>query len=257
MHISSVPANAALSNPRVLVIEDNGALTSSLLDGMKKAGFTAVCAGTGTQGIALKDSFKPHIILMDLTLPDMSGMALLSHLAEQRDCGLIVLSDLNDEADRVVGLELGGDDYMAKPPRLRELVARIRAVHRRVNMRAQPQTVSETPPVMKIGPIHINVLQRTVHTDDGRKVALTSAEFSTLEVLAAAAGGAVSRDKLSVAALRRPWQAEDRSVDQLVFNLRHKLPADEGGGRLIQSIRGCGYWMRTPESMIHQSTTPV
>lgn len=254
MHISVVPADAALSNPRVLVIEDDRALASSLLDSMEKAGFTAICASTGTEGIALKDSFRPHVILMDLTLPDMSGMALLSHLADQRDCGLIVMSNLNDEADRIVGLELGADDYMARPPRLRELVARIRAVHRRVSMRAQRQTVSETTPVMKIGPIRISILHRTVHTEDGRRLALTSAEFSALEMLAGAAGAAVSRDQLSVAALRRPWRAEDRSVDQLVFNLRHKLPTDKDGGMLIQSIRGCGYWMRASENMTGETS---
>ena len=250
MRISFVPAHAALSNPRVLLIEDDGALASFLLDSMGKADFTAMCASTGTEGIALKDSFKPHVILMDLTLPDMSGMALLSHLADQRDCGLIVLSDLNDEADRIVGLELGADDYMAKPPRLRELVARIRAVHRRVSTRTQPKTVPEPTPAMKVGPIRISAAQRTVHTEDGCKLALTSAEFSALETLAGAAGAVVSRDTLSEAALHRPWRAEDRSVDQLVFNLRHKLPCDEGGGMLIQSIRGCGYWMRAPESIV-------
>ena len=213
MHISFVPADAVLSNPRVLVIEDDGALASSLLDSMKKAGFTVMCAGTGSEGIALKDSFRPHVILMDLTLPDMSGMALLSHLADQCDCGLIVLSDLNDEADRIVGLELGADDYVAKPPRLRELVARIRAVHRRVSTRAQPQRVSQPTPMLKVGPIRISALQRTVHTEDGRRLALTSAEFSALEILAGAAGATVSRDTLSMAALHRPWRAEERGVE--------------------------------------------
>ena len=254
MHISFVPAHAALANPRVLVIEDDGALASSLLDSMETAGFAAMCASTGAEGIALKQSFGPHVILMGLTLPHMSGMALLSHLTNQRDCGLIVLSDLNDEADRIVGLELGADDYMAKPPRPRELVARIRAVHRRVGMRAQPQAVLDPAPVMTVGPIRITALHRTVHTEDGRKLPLTSAKFSALETLAGAAGAAVSRDTLSVAALRRPWRAEDRSVDQLVFNLRHKLPCDEGGGLLIQSIRGCGYWMRAPESMMRETS---
>ena len=254
MHISFVPADAALSNPRVLVIEGDGALASSLLDSMETAGFTAMCTSTGTEGIALKDSFRPHVILMDLTLPDMSGVALLSHLNNQRGCGLIVLSDLNDEADRIVGLELGADDYMSKPPRLRELVARIRAVHRRVSTRAEPQTMSQPTPMLKVGPIRISALQRTVHTEDGRRLALTSAEFTALETLAGAAGAVVSRDTLSEAALHRPWRAEDRSVDQLVFNLRHKLPCDEGGDMLIQSIRGSGYWMRAPENTMRETS---
>ena len=246
MHVSFVPADAALSTPRVLVIEDDGVVASSLLDSMEKASFTALCASSGTQGIALKDSFRPHVILMNLTLPDMSGMALLSHLAEARDCGIIVICDLNDEADRIVGLELGADDYMAKPPRLRELVARIRAVHRRVSSRADTRVMQQEAPALHVGPIRINVKNRTVYTVEGRHIALTSAEFTALETLASAAGAAVSRDVLSKAALRRPWQPEDRSVDQLVFTLRQKLPADEGGDALIQSIRGSGYWLRAP-----------
>ncbi len=250
MHISGVPSAAILSNPRVLLIEDDAAMAMTLLRGMERAGLTTAWASTGAEGIVLKDSFRPHVVLMDLALPDMSGMALLTRLAEQRDCGVIVISGMNDEADRIVGLELGADDYIAKPPSLREMIARIRAVHRRISVRAEPRPISQPTQVLKIGPIRINVLHRTVHADDGRRLALTSAEFSALETLAAAAGAAVSRDKLSEAALRRPWRAEDRSVDQLVFNLRQKLPTDEGGGMLIQSIRGSGYWLRAPEGAV-------
>ena len=145
-----------------------------------------------------------------------------------------------------MGLELGADDYMAKPPGLRELVARIRAVHRRVSIRPGARTLPQAVSALHVGPIRINIPNRTVHTAEGQLIALTSTEFTVLETLASAAGAAVSRDALSQAALRRPWQPEDRSVDQLIFNLRQKLPADEGGGMLIQSIRGSGYWLRAP-----------
>ncbi len=220
-----------------------------------QAGVTTARASTGAEGIALKASFKPHVVLMDLALPDMNGTALLVHLAEQRDCGLIVISGMNDESDRIVGLELGADDYIAKPPRLREMVARIRAVHRRVNGHVEAQGASQPAQVLKVGPIRIDVLKRTVRADDGRCVALTAAEFNALAALATAAGATVSRDQLSEAALHRPWRAEDRSVDQLVFNLRQKLPLDEGGGMLIQSIRGSGYWLRAPEGMAQVGAT--
>ena len=113
-------------------------------------------------------------------------------------------------------------------------------------MEQKSQTVSAV--VLTIGPVRINIQHRTVHTLDGRRINLTSAEFTALETLAAAAGQPVSRDRLSEAALRRAWRAEDRSVDQLVFNLRQKLPLDEGGTMLIQSIRGSGYWLRAPEA---------
>ena len=235
------------SNPRVMLIEKDEALALRLLQAMERAGFSASWAKTGMDSLSLKATLRPHVVLMDLMLSDMSGMALLTRLAGARDCGIIVLSAMDDEADRIVGLELGADDYMAKPPGLRELVARIRAVHRRVSIRPGARTVPQAASSLRIGPIRINVGHRTVHTADGQRVPLTSAEFTVLITLANAAGAAVSRDKLSQAALSRPWRAEDRSVDQLVFNLRQKLPAEEGGDTLIQSIRGSGYWLRTPD----------
>ena len=247
MDASDAFANSCHSNPRVMLIEEDEVLAMRLLQAMERAGFSASWAKTGTDSLSLKASLRPDVVLMDLAFSDMSGMALLTRLVEARDCGIIVISGMNDEADRIVGLELGADDYMAKPPGLRELVARIRAVHRRVSNGAETRVTRQATPALHVGPIRINVLNRTVHTADGQHIALTSAEFAALETLASAAGTAVSRDVLSKAALRRPWQPEDRSVDQLVFNLRHKLPTDEGGGMLIQSIRGSGYWLRAPD----------
>ena len=247
MNASEVCANGSVSNPRVLLIEKDEALASSVLHAVEHAGFSASWARTGAEGLALNASLRPHVVLMDLAPPDMSGMALLTRLAGVRDCGIIVICDLNNEADRIVGLELGADDYMAKPPGLRELVARVRAVHRRVSARPGAYTVPHAASALHIGPIRINVGHRTVYTADGQRLALTSAEFTALELLANAAGAPVSRDDLSKEVLRRPWQAEDRSVDQLVFKLRHKLPADEGSDTLIQSVHGIGYRLRAPD----------
>ncbi len=237
---------AAWRDPRVLVIEDDEAVARAFVRGIERAAMPAAWAGTGALGMALKDSFRPQVVLVDLTLPDMSGLALISRFVGQRDCGVVVVSGSGEEADRIVGLELGADDYIVKPMSMSEMVARIRAVHRRVNL-PEPFNQQETSvpaPGLEIGPICIDVARRMAHTRDGRRLALTSAEFTALELLARAGGATVSRDALSEAALRRPWRAEDRSVDQLVFNLRHKLPPDEDGSMLIQSVRGAGYWLR-------------
>ena len=247
MNASDDFANGCRSNPRVMLIEGDKTLAMRLLQAMERAGFSASWAKTGTDSLSLKATLRPDVVLMDLAFSDMSGMALLTRLAEARDCGIIVISGMNDEADRIVGLELGADDYMAKPPGLRELVARIRAVHRRVSTRARAPATPQAVSVLHVGPIRINVERRTVHTAEGRRVTLTSAEFSVLERLANAAGTAVSRYDLSKATLGRPQLAGSRSVDQLVFNLRQKLPTDEGGIVLIQSIRGIGYWLRAPD----------
>ncbi len=248
MSVSAAESEGMLANPKVLLIEDDEPVARTFMRGLERAGMQVAWAGTGSAGMALKSSFRPDVVLVDLTLPDVSGVSLIARLAEGRDCGVIVVSGMGEEADRIVGLELGADDYIAKPPAMREMIARIRAVHRRVTARqVQAPIPAAAATTLLVGPIRINLQNRTVHTADGRRLNLTSAEFTALETLAAAAGQPVSRDRLSEAALRRAWRAEDRSVDQLVFNLRQKLPPDEDGTMLIQSIRGSGYWLRAPE----------
>jgi len=247
MHIAKAEADGLMTNPRVLLIEDDEAVAQAMVRGMERSGMSVACAGTGAVGMALKDSFKPDVILVDLELPDTNGVDLISHFAESRSCGVIVVSGMGEESDRIVGLELGADDYIVKPPRMREMIARIRAVHRRVNRREEAKVSSRGRDTLQVGPIRINTTLRQVTKEDGTRIPLTSAEFTLIEVLAAAKGQAVSRDTLSESALRRPWRPEDRSVDQLVFSLRQKLPADEGGGTLIHSIRGAGYLLRAPD----------
>ncbi len=237
---------------RVLVIEDDEPVACTFVRGIERAGMQAACAGTGALGVTLKDSFRPHVVLMDLTLPDMSGLALISRFAGQGDCGVVVVSGSGEEADRVVGLELGANDYIANPTSMREMIARIHAVHRRVNLPKLPNQQEASVPVLKslqVGSICIDVRRRMAHTLDGRRLALTSAEFVALEVLASAGGAIVTRDTLSEVALRRSWRADDRSVDQLIFNLRQKLPPDGEGGTLIQNVRGLGYWLRASEDV--------
>lgn len=247
MHLAKPDAEAVLSNPRVLLIEDDEAVAQAMVRSIERSGMSVAFASTGAQGMAMKSSFKPDIVLVDLELPDTNGVDLIAWFAEQRSCGIIVVSGMGEEAHRVVGLDLGADDYIVKPPRMREMIARIRAVHRRVNRREETKQSPRPRDTFVVGPIRINVVLRTVTTEDGQRITLTSAEFTLLEVLASAAGQAVSRDTLSEAALRRPWRPEDRSVDQLVFSLRQKLPADEGGA-LIHSIRGAGYLLRAPDA---------
>ena len=248
MHVSNPDADGLLANPRVLLIEDDEAVAAAMVRGIERSGMNVVCAGTGAKGMALKASFNPDVVLVDLELPDTNGVDLIAWFAEQRTCGVIVVSGMGEEADRIVGLELGADDYIVKPPRMREMIARIRAVHRRVNRREETKLSPRQRDVFVVGPIRINVVLRSVTTADGTRLQLTSAEFTLLEVLAAAGGQTVSRDTLSEAALRRPWRPEDRSVDQLVFSLRQKLPLDENGATLIHSIRGAGYLLRAPDA---------
>ena len=240
-------SEGSLVDPTVLLIEADMAVVRAVVDGLTQAGMQVVWARDGATAMALRARLMPGIVLIGLRLPDVNSVTLVGQLVQSRDCGVVVLADRADEAARIESLEAGADDYLATPASMQEMVARVRAVHRRVNVGKGRSLVESSEPVLLVGPIRIHLQHRSVHTADGRRVIITSAEYTALETLARANGAPVSRHRLSEAALRRPWQAEDRSVDQLVFNLRQKLPADADGSRLIQSIRGAGYWMRAAE----------
>ena len=247
MDTSALTTEGALVDPKVLLIESDVAMVRIVVGGLEQAGMQVIWARDGEAGLALRARLLPDILLVGLRLSGMNSVALVGQLIEPRNSGVIVLSSREDEAARIACLELGADDYLAKPPSARDMVARVRSVHRRVNICRGVSSRATVEAPLSVGPIRINLQHRSVHTPDGRRLNLTSAEYTALETLARADGNPVSRDRLSEAALRRPWRAEDRSVDQLVFNLRQKLPADVDGGLLIQSIRGSGYWMRAPD----------
>ena len=237
----ALPVAGAMRPLRIMLIEDDPAVADSLRRAIDRAGMQTAWASTGAEAMAMKANFQPDVVLVDLELPDTSGVVLIKWLVDQRDCGVIVVSGVGDEADRIIGLELGADDYVAKPPNMRELVARIRAVHRRT---APQATAAPEQVIFSLGSVRLDCAGRTVHGPDGERIALTSAEYGVLETLFLARGQVVTRDQLSQAALHRPWRAEDRSVDQLILNLRQKLAPDSDGQSLIQSIRGSGYLLR-------------
>jgi two-component system OmpR family response regulator len=234
---------APLANPRVLLIEDNPAVAETFQKFIERSGMRTAWARTGARAMELKRSFNPDVVLVDLELPDTDGVTLIGWLSSLQDCGIIVVSGRGSEAERIVGLELGADDYIAKPPQLREMVARIRAVHRRSHLRAGRVPAAAPPSTVpvQVGPWRIDLQHRIVSDQQGHSLPVTAAEFAALQELLLARGEPVSRERLSEAALRRPWRPEDRSIDQLIFSLRRKLGDGEGGTRLIQSVRGAGY----------------
>jgi DNA-binding response OmpR family regulator len=240
--MESAGAITAMIAPKILIIEDDAGVGKSLVTALQRSGMETVWVETGSQAIEMKRRFSPDVAIVDLNLPDADGMGLVRHLAQDGTCGVIILSGITDEADRIVGLEIGADDYIAKPPSLRELLARIRAVHRRVKLRSAVQANPAPRTVVAFGRFKVDLIKRIVRSTDGERITLTGAEFIALELMIAANGEAVSRDKLSKVALRRPWLPEDRSVDQLIFSLRRKL-GDKDEDRVIHSIRGQGYML--------------
>lgn len=236
---------------RVLLVEDDAPVAATVRTLLAASGLLVQWAPTGAAAKRMHAEFHPHVVLVDIGLPDTSGVTLIAWLVQQGDCGIIVLSGLTDEADRVLSLELGADDYVLKPPGPRELVARIRAVHRRVITTGRGQggagnrgAAAGNARVVRVGEVMVNLASGSVTDAEGRPVDLTAAEHALLERLVRANGQAVSREALCRDVLRRAWRFEDRSIDQLVFQLRHKLSPAGDGRRLVQTVRGVGYLLR-------------
>ena len=226
---------------RVLVVEDTAGIAAAIQVSLRLAGMQVEIAATGEAAIALHDSLIPDIVLVDLGLPDMDGLELVARFANIGGSGIIVITANGEEATRVQGLETGADDYVVKPLAMRELVARVRAVRRRVRQIAQAQTVE---PVT--GGLMIDHARRLLRGQGEAPTLLTEAEYLALAYLLEAAGAAVARDALSVVALRRNLHSDDRSVDQLVLKLRRKLTEQGASPRSILSVRGQGYLVADP-----------
>ena len=193
-------------------------------------------AASGAEAEKARVSFQPEMVLLDLSLPDVNGLDLVGGFTDM-GAGVIVVTASAEEEARVTALDTGADDYVVKPVMVQELAARIRAVHRRLPGRGKAL------PSLKIA---VDPKQRAVTAPDGRSVLFTEAEMLTMEALLAANAQPVSREDVSMLALRRRLHDEDRSVDQLVMKLRRKLGEIGCSERVILSVRRQGYVISTP-----------
>lgn len=243
----------AIDRLRVLVIEDTAGLAASIQAALREAGMEVEIAPTGEIAIALHESFQPDILLIDLGLPDIDGLELVARFANIGGSGIIVITANGAEATRVQGLETGADDYVVKPLALRELTARVRALHRRVRQTTQAHTAhppATQPPASVATGLAIDHARRLLRGKNESTTLLTEAEYLALTHLLDAGGTSVSREALSRAALRRNLHSDDRSVDQLVLKLRRKLSEQGASSRTILSVRGQGYLIADP-SVFH------
>jgi len=221
---------------RVLVVEDVATVAARIAAALRAEGMEVLCAPTGADAQQARGSFQPDMVLLDLSLPDVNGLDLV-HGFTAIGAGVIVVTASAEEEARVTALDTGADDYMVKPVLVNELSARIRAVHRRLQGRAKPAAALR---------IAVDPTQRQVVTPDGQSTALTEAEMLTMEALLQANAQPVSREAISMLALRRKLHDDDRSVDQLVMKLRRKLGEIGCGERVILSVRRQGYVISTP-----------
>lgn len=226
----------------ILLVEDDDAIAEALLSPLQSAGFTVERAATGARAVELTttDDHRFDIVLLDLGLPDMDGYDVCRRVRSASAVPIIVVTARSDEFDRVLGLELGADDYMVKPLGSRELIARIRAVLRR-SVRPGDDPVDAEADRIVVGPLAIDRRTHRVFLD-GEEIALTPKEFDLLAFLAQDAGAARTRTDIVEHVWDANWFGPTKTVDAHVAGLRRKL----GDPAWIESIRGVGFRLEVP-----------
>jgi len=223
----------------ILLIDDDAELCALLSEFLKREGFTVECAHEGHRG--LEKALQPGVdlVVLDVMLPGIDGFEILRRLRHESKVPVIMLTARGEDVDRIIGLELGADDYLPKPFNPRELAARIRAILRRYEPRPQATTGR-----LEVNGVIVDPGTREVFSN-GKRVELTTFEFDILDLLMRSAGRVLSRDALMENFYNRKATAFDRSIDMHISHLRKKL---ERGENLIKTIRGVGYqFCRTPE----------
>jgi DNA-binding response OmpR family regulator len=216
----------------ILVVEDEDAIADPLVAGLRREGYDVSRVATGEGAL---EASPADLVLLDLRLPDLDGFDVCRRLRERSRVPIIMVTARGEEADRVVGLELGADDYVVKPYGLRELIARIRAVTRRA------PTLREASDVLRVGGLEVDERARRV-TLDGRALELTPKEFELLAELARDPGAAVSRQRLLAEVWQTSWYGSSKTIDVHVAALRKKL----GDPGWIETVRGVGFRLRAP-----------
>jgi two-component system, OmpR family, response regulator VicR len=227
-----------MSNELVLVVDDEKTLVKALTFNLEKEGFRVEQAYDGEEALNKVFALKPDIVVLDLMLPLMDGFEVCRQIRKKTDVPIIMLTARGEDIDKVLGLELGADDYLTKPFNSRELVARIKAILRRSLFREE-----ETKKIAKIGNLQVDLLQHRVRLD-GKDISLTSKEFALLSFLVANAGNVYSREQLLEQVWGYDYYGDVRTVDVHIRHLREKLEQDPGNPNLILTVWGTGYKIR-------------
>ena len=226
---------------RILLADDDVELGEMLTQYLAAEGFAVDTANDGETALAKARSGNFDLVVLDVMMPRMNGFDVLRALRASSLIPVLMLTARGEDVDSIVGLELGADDYLAKPCNPRVLVARVRAILRR----AESANAPDGPAILKLGDLEINAGTRRVQLR-GQPVAMTSTEYSVLEVLLHEAGHVVSKANLSERALGRKLTRYDRSLDMHVASLRKKLGPLDGGEERIKTVRGVGYQYTRP-----------
>ena len=223
----------------IVVVDDEAEVREMVQEYLIDHGF-AVSQADGGEALRRLMSERPvDLVLLDINMPGEDGLSIARDLKRRGEIGIIMVTANNETVDRVVGLELGADDYIAKPFDLRELLARLRAVLRRISSAEQaPATMGVE---VRFGDCLLNLESHRLYSSDGAEVPITTMEFDMLQVFAQNPGRVLSRDRIMELAHSKEMEAFDRSVDTRVVRLRQKIEKDPAFPRVIKTVRGAGY----------------
>jgi DNA-binding response OmpR family regulator len=234
----------AVATQNILVVDDDTGLRETIADFLEMEGYVIRQAINVAQARKLLAEASPDLILLDINMPGGDGLTFAGELRKQSGVPIIMLSGKGSMVDRVVGLEVGADDYLPKPFELRELLARVRAVLRRSTPAPPAGAATESTPQEKeahFGPFILTPARRSVRIIAGEAIDLTGAEYNLLAALVDRANRVMTRDAIADLTRKEDWEGFDRSIDTLVSRLRRKLAPHADATALIQTVRGEGY----------------
>jgi two-component system OmpR family response regulator len=222
---------------RVLIVDDDPSVREMLAEYLSAHGYEVAQAASGAAMRAELARAAPAVVLLDVGLPGEDGLTLARYLRESHDVGIIMVTGAGDVVDRVAGLEVGADDYIAKPFDPRELRARLKSVLRRLEKTDSSKPKSQ----VSIGKCALDMKSRTLSDARGKEVPITSMEFDLLKALVEHPNQVLSRDQLLTMTRNREWEPFDRSIDIRITRLRRKVEDDPARPKLIKTVRGAGY----------------
>ena len=220
----------------ILVVDDTAAMRTLLRDYLTEQGFRVETAADGRQALGLARTVQPDLVLLDVMMPELDGLDFLRHFRRERETPVILLTAKVEETDKVIGLELGADDYVTKPFGMHELVARIRAVLRRTRQSSTPEAV------LRVGAVTLDRERHAVEAG-GQPISLTPSEFTLLETLMAAPGRVFSRTQLLDPL--NEGDGSERTIDVHIRNLRAKIEPNPKQPRYVETVFGVGYRFAT------------
>lgn len=233
---------------RILVVDDDPDVRDLLNDYLSGQGYQVAAADGATAARSLMDAETPDLVLLDVGLPGEDGLSLARHIRERFDIGIIMISGAGETLDRIVGLEVGADDYVAKPFDPRELKARLKSVLRRYRRAPEPEPRASTDPPqapgnrrVAAGACVLDLDSRQLFDAEGTEIPLTRMEFELLEVMVQRPNRPLTRDQILNLTQNRDWDPFDRSIDIRVARLRRKIEPDPDQPRYIRTVRGLGY----------------